>query len=171
MKTRFAWLITVAIVSTAAVGVVWAAKKEITTMVPEDLKWVDVPNAGGAQVANVTGDILKGAHAAFAKIPAGQAHPLHTHTSEVKAVVVSGTFILTPEGGTEKRLGPGSYFSVPGGAKHSSGCAEGAPCVLFQQGTGKFDMKPVAEKPVAEKPAGEKPAGEKPAGEKPAAKK
>ena len=54
-----------------------------------------------------------------------------SHTSDTKAVVVSGTFIVTPEGGAEKRFGPGSYFMVLGGMKHTSGCAEGVPCVLF----------------------------------------
>lgn len=155
MKIRLTWFIALT-VACIAVGAAWAAKKEIVTMSPEDLKWTDVPNAGGAQVANVSGDILKGAHSAFAKVPAGQAHPLHTHTNETKGVVVSGTFSVTPEGGVEKRLGPGSYFTIPGGAKHLSSCAPGAPCVLFQQGTGKFDMKPVADKAAAEKPAEKK---------------
>src|SRR5262245_55584595 len=135
---------------------------------PEELKWVDVPAppgapanpAGEAKVANVKGDAFKGAYSAFAKIPAGQVHPLHTHTSDIAAVVVSGTFSVTPEGGAEKKLGPGAYFMVPGGMKHASGCLAGAPCVLFQTGPAKYDMKPVAEKAAkpekaekAEKPA------------------
>lgn len=154
MKSRLALFIA-GILAWAAVGVAWAAKKDIVMMTPEGLKWMDVPNAPGAQVANVTGDIFKGAYVAFAEVPAGQVHPLHTHSSQVSAVVVSGTFTVTPEGGTEKKLGPGSYFTVPGGVKHMSSCAAGAPCVLFQQGPGKFDMKPVAEK-TAEKPAAKK---------------
>ena len=154
MKSRLAWFIA-GVLACATVGAAWAAKKEISMMTPEDLKWIDVPNAQGAQVANVSGDIFKGAYAAFAKVPAGQMHPLHTHSSEVSAVVVSGTFIVTPEGGAEKKLGPGSYFTIPAHAKHVSSCAAGAPCVLFQQGPGKFDMKPVEEK-TAEKPAAKK---------------
>lgn len=152
MKSPIAWFVAGAL-TTAAVGAAWAAKKEIVMISPDELKWMDVPAppgapanpAGGAQVANVKGDAMKGAYSAFAKIPAGQMHPLHTHSSDVIAVVVSGTFTVTPEGGTEKKLGPGSYFMVPGGAKHLSGCAAGAPCVLFQMGPAKFDMKPVAE--------------------------
>ncbi len=131
-----------------AVGAAWAAKKELVTSAPEDMKWTEIPNSGGVQVTSVQGDMMKGAHTAFAKIPAGAVHPLHTHTSEVKAVVVSGTFLVGPEGGPEKKLGPGSYFVVPGGMKHTSSCAEGAPCVLFQQSSGKFDMKPVGDKPA-----------------------
>lgn len=160
MKNRLTWFIASA-VAFAAVGVAWAAKKEIVMMAPEDLKWIEVPDSGGSQVANVSGDIFKGAHSAFAKVPAGQPHPLHTHTNEVKAVVISGTFTVTPEGGTEKRLGPGSYFTIPAKAKHLSSCAPGAPCVLFQQGTGKFDMKPVVQNAAGEKPAAEKPTEKK----------
>jgi quercetin dioxygenase-like cupin family protein len=55
------------------------------------------------------------------------------------------------EGGAEKKLGPGSFFSIPGGVKHTSGCAPGAPCVIFQQGPGKFDMKMVGGDKPAEK--------------------
>ena len=172
MKTRFAWFVA-GVVLTAGVSAVWAAKKEIVLITPDELKWADVPAppgapagapspAGGAQVANVVGDAMKGAYSAFAKIPAGQMHPLHTHTADTKAVVISGTFIVTPEGGAEKKLGPGSYFMVPGGMKHTSGCAAGAPCIVFQEGPAKFDMKPVAEKgadkkaPPADKAATDK---------------
>ena len=44
MKTRLSWFIAAAIALTAA-GAVWAAKKEITMMSSDDLKWVDVPEA------------------------------------------------------------------------------------------------------------------------------
>jgi hypothetical protein len=43
------------------------------------------------------------------------------------------------------------YFFVPANMKHSSSCAPGAPCVLFQEGPGKFDVKPVVEKAAAGK--------------------
>jgi quercetin dioxygenase-like cupin family protein len=148
MKARLRWLV-VAGVACLAVGAAWAAKKEITTVPPEDLKWMDVPESGGVQVANVSGDIMKGKYSAFAKIPGGQVHPLHTHSTEVKTVVISGTFVIGPEGGPEKSLGPGSYAMIPAGMKHTSSCAPGPACVLFQEGPGKFDMKPV--KPPAEK--------------------
>jgi quercetin dioxygenase-like cupin family protein len=150
MKNRWGWIIA-GTMTCVAVGGAWAAKKELKSTTPEELKWVDVPDSGGVQVANVAGDVMKSAYSAFAKIPAGQMHPLHTHTSETKAVVVSGTFLLGPEGGPEKSLPPGSHFVVPGGLKHTSGCAAGTPCLLFQEGPAKFDMKPVVEKPAAKK--------------------
>jgi quercetin dioxygenase-like cupin family protein len=150
MKNRSVWMF-VGVAAFGIAGVAWAAKKEPVMVTPEELKWVDVPESGGVQVASVSGDVFKGAYSAFAKIPAGQKHPLHTHTSETKLVVVSGTFLIGPEGGPEKKMGPGSYAVIPGGMKHTSSCAEGAPCLLFQEGPGKFDMKPVGEKPAPAK--------------------
>ena len=149
MKNRSGWIIVGAVVVCAAVGAAWAAKKELTAMAPDDLKWNEIPETGGVQVAPVSGDMTKGKHTVFVKMPAAQVHPLHTHTSELKTVVISGTFAVGPEGGPEKKLGPGSYIVIPGGMKHTSSCEKG--CVLFQEGAGKFDMKPVGEKPAAKK--------------------
>lgn len=122
--------------------------KEAVLTKADDMKWVEIPESGGAQISPVTGDPMKGAYSAFVKLPAGQDHPLHTHTNDVKAVIISGTFVVTPEGGTESKLGPGSYFMVPGGMRHTSRCDAGAPCVFFQEGTAKFDVKPVAAAPA-----------------------
>jgi hypothetical protein len=121
-----------------------AKGKEAVTLTPEEMKWVDVPDSGGVQIAPVKGDPMKGAYDAFAKFPAGNDHPLHTHTNEVEVIVISGTFNYAPEGGTTKGYGPGSYLKIPGGMKHTSGCAAGAACVIFQEGSAKFDYKPVA---------------------------
>jgi quercetin dioxygenase-like cupin family protein len=157
MKTKMAWIVA-GVALSAGVGVAWAAKKEIVLMPAEDLKWVemppppgmkDAPKGDAVQIAVVSGDPMKGAYAAFVKLPAGQPHPLHTHSSDVKVVVLSGTFTVTPEGGVEKKIGPGGYFFVPANAKHTSSCAAGAPCVMFQEGPGKFDVKPVMEKAAA----------------------
>ncbi len=157
MKTKMAWIVA-GVALSASIGVAWAAKKEIVLMPSEDLKWVEMPPPPGmkdapkgdtVQIAVVSGDPMKGAYGAFVKLSAGQVHPLHTHSSDVKAVVLSGTFIVTPEGGVEKKIGPGGYFFVPAKTKHSSSCAAGAPCVMFQEGPGKFDVKPVMEKPAA----------------------
>ena len=128
------------------------AGKEPVTMAAEDQKWTEIPESHGVMVTNLWGDMNKGAYGGMAKFPAGHASPLHTHTADAKVIVVAGTFLYTPEGGTEKKFGPGSYVMVPGRSKHTSGCADGAPCVLFQEQSAKFDMKPVAP-PAAAAPA------------------
>ena len=43
----------------------------------------------------------------------GFSAPLHTHSSDMHAVVVSGTFVVGPEGGPENRLPAGSYEFIP----------------------------------------------------------
>jgi mannose-6-phosphate isomerase-like protein (cupin superfamily) len=161
MKARIAWFFA-GVVFTAGIGGVLAAKKELVLMPAGELKWEDMPPPPGMKeppagapkmeppkVAKISGDMMKGAYAAFVSVPAGQPHPLHTHGSDTKAIVISGTFTVTPDGGAEKKIGPGGYFFIPANAKHSSACAPGAPCVMYQEGPGKFDVKFVEEKSAA----------------------
>jgi hypothetical protein len=118
-------------------------------MPPGDLKWGDLNPTGapGVKIADVWGDHTKSGFGAFLRFPAGFLAPLHTHTNAIKLVVISGTYIQTPEGKAEHRMGPGSYVFQPGGTyKHISACDKASECLLFIQSTGKFDLKPVAAK-------------------------
>jgi quercetin dioxygenase-like cupin family protein len=123
-----------------------AAASRAVIIPATDLKWVDLDPVGapGVKAADVWGDHTKGAFGGFTKFPAGFATPLHTHTHDFKIVVISGTFIHTPEGKAEIRLGPGSYFLQPGGNyKHATACDKASECLFFIQSGGKFDLKPV----------------------------
>ena len=128
-----------------------AAKSPASRLVivpAEDLKWTDLDPTGapGVKVADLWGDHTKGAYGAFFKLPAGFATPLHTHTHDIKVVIVSGTYIQIPEGKSEFRLTPWSYFLQPGGNyRHTTGCAKAAECVFFAESNGKFDFKVVKE--------------------------
>ena len=108
-----------------------------------DLKWVEIPNTGGVMMAVLWGDPDKGAYGALNKFPAGAKFPLHYHTNSMKVVLISGTWLYTPEGGKESRLGPGSYLSYGAKDRHLSGAAEGSECVFFLEQSGKFDMVPI----------------------------
>lgn len=111
-----------------------------------DLKWTDLDPKGapGVKVADLWGDHAKGAFGAYIKLPAGFATPLHTHTSAMKVVFISGTYIQAPEGKPEVRLGPGSYMMQPGGNyRHTTSCDKASDCVFFVESIGKFDLKPV----------------------------
>ena len=110
-----------------------------------DLKWTDLDPAGapGVKSADVWGDHTKGAFGGFTKFPAGFVAPLHTHTNAMKIAVISGTFIHTPEGKPEVRLGPGSYLMQSGGTyKHTTACDKASECLFFIQSDGKFDIIP-----------------------------
>lgn len=115
------------------------------------VKWEDGP-VKGVHVANLWGGIAKGGpYGALLKFDAGLMHPLHWHTKDLKIVVISGTFLHKPEGGTETKLGPGSFLLQAGRSKHVSGCAPGADCEFFMSSSDKFDMTVVESAPAAKK--------------------
>jgi anti-sigma factor ChrR (cupin superfamily) len=117
------------------------------TVIPAaDVKWADLDPEGapGVKIAPLWGDPQKGRFGAFLMLPAGFEAPLHTHTHEMQAVIVSGTYIQAPEGKAEFRIGPGSYFLQPGGDyRHTTRCDKASDCVLFFQSEGAFDLHPV----------------------------
>jgi len=117
------------------------APKEVIKTASE-LKWVEAPDAKGVQQAVVWGNAQKGAHGAFAKFAAGTEVPLHTHTASGRSVVISGTILEAQEGQNPKELGPGSYFFIPGGLKHTTGCKAGMECMIYSDWQGAFDVKP-----------------------------
>jgi quercetin dioxygenase-like cupin family protein len=80
-----------------------------------------------------------GPYGVLVKFDAGLMHPIHHHSQTLKTVIISGTFVFTPDGGTETKLGPGSYLKQQGNKKHISGCAPGAECVFFMTSNDKFD--------------------------------
>ena len=110
-----------------------------------DLKWA--PLAGGPPgvvQATLWGDPTKGAYGGISKFPPTFSAPLHTHPSDHKIVVISGTFLQAPEGKPVVRLGPGSYLMQPAGSyRHTTGCDKASDCVVFIQSDGKFDLIPV----------------------------
>jgi hypothetical protein len=121
------------------------AEGRLVVMPASDLKWTDLdPGAPGVKVADLWGNHASGAFGAMLRLPAGFAAPLHTHSYDMKVVIVSGTYIQAPEGKPEFRLGPGSYFLQPGGNyRHTTSCDKASDCVFFVESEGPFDLKPV----------------------------
>ena len=120
------------------------AASPLVVIPSSEMKWVDLDPVGapGVKFADLWGSHVSGAFGALLKLPAGFAVPLHTHTYEIKAVVLSGTYIQVPEGKPEFRIGPGSYFLQPGGNyRHTTACDKASECVLFVESKGAFDLK------------------------------
>jgi quercetin dioxygenase-like cupin family protein len=116
--------------------VLWAA---------EDVKWEPLQGAPpGVMSATLWGDQTKGAYGGLTKFPAGFKAPLHSHTSDMKIVVIKGAYTYNG-----KKYGPGSYLFIPGGDKHESGGVDDSETIFLIQQTGKFDLNPV--EPPAEK--------------------
>ncbi len=147
MKKHFSFIVLI-LIGSVFFGATQASaqkkmKKEPVMWAAEDIKWAEMKGGPpGVMVATLWGDMTKGAYGAFVKFPPNLKNPLHTHTSDIKAVIVSGTFFNVGEGGSEKFYGPGSYFLVPGGWKHTSGSGDQG-CTMFMEQPGKFDLKPI----------------------------
>jgi anti-sigma factor ChrR (cupin superfamily) len=120
-------------------------ESQLVVMPASAMKWTDLgPGAPGVKVADLWGNHAIGAFGALFKLPAGFAAPLHTHTYDMKVVIVSGTYIQVPEGKPEFRLGPGSYFLQPGGNyRHTTTCDKASNCVFLVESEGPFDLKPI----------------------------
>ena len=113
-----------------------------------ELNWVELPERKGMQFALLSGDARKGEYTQMRKVPAGTDNPLHTHSSEIKNVVISGVWYTGVDAASAKDFGPGSIVMMPANWVHVSGCRAGSDCVFYQEGKGTFDFRP------AEMPAG-----------------
>lgn len=88
------------------------------------------------------GDLTKGPHGTFVKMPAGFVSPLHTHTDDYIGVVISGVGENALPGGEEIRLPAGSYWFQRGKEAHITKCVSQTDCLFFIYQTGKFDYVP-----------------------------
>jgi quercetin dioxygenase-like cupin family protein len=109
-----------------------------------DLKWVELPERKGMQFALLSGDPKTGPYTQIRKVPAGTDNPLHSHSSEIKNVIISGVWYTGVDAASAKDFGPGSVVMMPADWVHVSGCRSGSDCVFYQEGKGKFDFKPSA---------------------------
>ena len=116
-------------------------------MPADDIKWTDVPQFPGVKMAVVQGDANKGPHHAFIKLPAGFTAPLHHHTADHYATVLSGTVVFTVDG-QDHRLPAGSYFSFTGKKTHVTKCETGSDCLIYNDVRAKWDVVPEAGKPA-----------------------
>jgi quercetin dioxygenase-like cupin family protein len=116
---------------------------ELVTMTPDQLKWVPNPANADVSMAVLWGDPAKGAHGAFHKFKAGFDAGLHSHSSDMRIAVVSGT-LIAGDGGPERKLPAGSYEFQPHGVKHVTKCDPASECVIFVVSSGKFDLIPAS---------------------------
>ena len=72
---------------------------------------------------------------------------MHSHSSEIKNVIISGVWYTGPDATSAQDFGPGSVVVMPGDWMHVIGCRAGTDCVFYQEGKGKFDFKPAAKQP------------------------
>jgi len=95
----------------------------------------------GVSRAVLWGNPDKGPYGAFTKFKAGADNGMHTHTNDVWLVVIKGAYLYKDDSG-EKRVGPGSFIRIPGKLKHWSGGDSKEGALFYEEGAGKFDLKP-----------------------------
>ena len=106
-----------------------------------DLKWTDLPERKGMQFAVLSGDPKTRGYTQMRKVPAGTDNPLHSHSSEIKNVIISGVWYTGVDSASAKDFGPGSVVMMPANWVHVSGCRRGSDCLFYQEGKGRFDFK------------------------------
>lgn len=124
--------------STLLLAHAYAAENSVSVPVSE-VKFFDT-GVGPLKAAPGFGDLSKGAHSTFVKLPAGFVSPLHTHTEDYYGVVVTGVVANEVDAAAKDRpLPPGSYWFQKGKAKHVTKCLSANECVVFITQPGKFD--------------------------------
>ena len=111
----------------------------------EDLKWESPMGPQGPSFAFVVGDMkTKGKPASlFMKFPAGFDSSWHTHDSDYSGVVVKGIVTHQVQGGEEKKLTAGSYWTNNAKVNHTNKClAEGGECIIFGTNPKGFSFTP-----------------------------
>jgi quercetin dioxygenase-like cupin family protein len=145
MKKSFLLSLLVGVLLTGT-SPLWAkSHKKPISIAAEELQWVPNP-AKPEQIsaAVVWGDMKKGAHGAFHKFKAGTIVENHSHSANLKAVVVAGTLVTGPEG-APKKMGPGSFFTDPSNFNHVTTCEGTTDCIVYIDASGKFDLKMAKE--------------------------
>jgi hypothetical protein len=94
---------------------------------------------GELNAAPAFGDLARGQHGTFIKMPAGFVSPLHIHTADYWGVVISGVAVNGKPGSPDVQLPVGSYWLQKGGEPHITKCISPNECIFFISQNGPFD--------------------------------
>lgn len=116
------------------------AADEPSISVPNaQLHWFDT-GVGPLKAAPAYGDLAKGPHSTFVRLPPGFVSPLHIHTGDYYGVVVSGVVANEVDAKVPDRpLPPGSYWFQKGNVNHVTKCLSTTECIVFITQSTKFD--------------------------------
>ena len=96
----------------------------------------------GISRATLWGTPAKGPYGAITRFTKGTTVGWHTHSHDIKAVVISGTLIYN-NGTGEQRLGPGSFLQERSNIKHTTAAPADSDVEFYEEGAGAFDVKMV----------------------------
>jgi quercetin dioxygenase-like cupin family protein len=110
----------------------------------ENFQWQQMKDLPpGAEVALISGDPVKaGTFTLRLKLPAHYIVPAHSHPTQARATIMSGTYYVgtgeVADANTGKALHKGNSFIIPANSKHYGWTKNGT--VLQIEATGPWDM-------------------------------
>jgi hypothetical protein len=87
----------------------------------------------------VYGNLGKGPHGTFIRMPAGFVSPVHNHTGAYWGIVISGVAANGLPNAADVQLPAGSYWYQKGGEAHVTKCLAGHECLFFISQDTPFD--------------------------------
>jgi len=105
----------------------------------EKLKYAKT-GIGPLKAAAVYGDIFAGAHGSLIKMPSKFVSPVHTHSEDYHAVVVTGVMGNGLPGAPDVPLAAGSHWFQKGNEAHVTKCLSSTECVFYITQQDKFDF-------------------------------
>ena len=96
----------------------------------------------GVSKAVLWGDPSKGAYGTYTRYAPGHRDPLHVHARDLHIFVLEGAYLFEANGQTI-RVGPRSYFTIPGGVPHTNAGDPKDGALFLESSEGKYELKPV----------------------------
>ena len=117
---------------------------QIILIEESELAWETTPQ--GVAFAALQGDRFQESYQAMVKLPAGTVSPPHMKSANMYGVMLQGAMLHYASDGdpaTAQKIGPGSFYKIPGGMAHISACISAEPCVTYLYQDAAFDFVPV----------------------------
>jgi len=123
-----------------------ASADQIKLLDTADFAWETTPE--GVAFASLQGDRFAEAYQALVKLPGGTVSPPHVKSANMYGVMLQGEMIHyeadeSPD--AARKMGTGSYYSIPKGMAHISACVSEMPCIAYLYQDGAFDFLPVQQ--------------------------
>ena len=121
-----------------------ASADQIRLLNTADFAWETTQE--GVAFASLQGNRFAESYQALVKLPAGTVSPPHVKSANMYGVMLQGEMIHyaadnSPE--SARKMGSGSYYSIPKGMAHISACVSETPCIAYLYQDGAFDFLPV----------------------------
>src|SRR5262245_10882315 len=126
---------TTILIAIAAAGIVLAQEGKAVYISGESATFKEV--SPGLFKTTLWGDTEKGPYGAYTRMAPGQKFRMHTHSNDLRIVVLEGAYVYKA-GGETIRVGRKGYLFIPGGTPHESGSDEKAGVFFYEESTGKF---------------------------------